>query len=243
MFERLLLDFLNLILPGQCKVCQQPLARLRDRFICSNCWAKVELILPPQCYRCGKALAPSFIDIESPICKTCQNEKRYFYQARAVGYYRGVLKEAVLLLKFGKKTGLSQMMGDLLVDVLKKQPEMAAEIDAILPVPLHWWRRYSRGFNQSELLASVLSKYLHRPLLTKLLQRTRATTPQTTLKRKERLENIKGAFKVKHPDKIANKTLLLVDDVYTTGATVNECAKVLSRARAKRVYVLTLARG
>lgn len=241
--KRLFCDLLNLILPTQCKICNQPLERFEEKFICSDCWTKVELYSSPQCYQCGKGLADSLKHIQQPICRECKTEKRYFYQARPVGHYRGVLKESILLFKFGKKTALRKAMGNLLIDYLKTQIEMVKEIDLILPVPLHWWRKYQRGFNQSELLSVSISRYFQLRLLNNVLCRIKATIPQSALKRNKRLNNIKDAFVVKQPNKVADKTILLIDDVYTTGATVNECAKVLTKAGAKRVYVLTLSRG
>jgi ComF family protein len=113
--------------------------------------------------------------------------------------------------------------------------------DAVVPVPLHRNRERERGFNQAEILARVVGKRLQRPVLRKTLRRIRPTLPQTG-KPRERVRNVRGAFAVGNPEKIKDRTFLLVDDVLTTGATVNECAKVLMKAGAQRVLVYTLAR-
>ncbi|MEE9137513.1 MAG: ComF family protein [candidate division NC10 bacterium] len=115
-------------------------------------------------------------------------------------------------------------------------------LDAVVPVPLHRNRERERGFNQAEILARVVGKRLQRPVLRKTLRRIRPTLPQTG-KRRERVRNVRGAFAVGNPEKIKDRTFLLVDDVLTTGATVNECAKVLMKAGAQRVLVYTLARA
>lgn len=114
-------------------------------------------------------------------------------------------------------------------------------IDAVVPVPLHRERERERGFNQSEILASIVAKRFHRPVLRKALARIRRTLPQAG-KPRDRVRNVRGAFTVGNPERVKDRTLLLVDDVFTTGATVNECAKVLMKAGARRVLVYTLAR-
>ena len=128
-------------------------------------------------------------------------------------------------------------MADRATDLLNEPT-----IDAIVPVPLHRQRERERGFNQAEILASVLGNRLRRPVLRTALERIRATPPQRG-KPRERIRNVRGAFGVGKPEKIKDRTLLLVDDVFTTGATVNECAKILMKAGARRVLVYTLARA
>ena len=123
------------------------------------------------------------------------------------------------------------------VPILFGQPS----IDAVVPVPLHKERERERGFNQAELLAGVVANRFHRPVLRKALARTRRTSPQAG-KPRERTRNVRGAFAVGNPETVKDRTLLLVDDVFTTGATVNECAKVLMKAGAQGVFVYTLAR-
>ncbi|MFQ5801790.1 MAG: ComF family protein [Candidatus Methylomirabilales bacterium] len=151
------------------------------------------------------------------------------------------LREVLLLFKHGRRDALGGPLGRLMADRATHLFGHST-IDAVVPVPLHRKRERERGFNQAEILASVVARRLRRPVLRKTLQRIRPTLPQTG-KPRERARNVRGAFAVGNPAKIKNRSLLLVDDVLTTGATVNECAKVLMKAGARGVLVYTLARA
>jgi ComF family protein len=160
-----------------------------------------------------------------------------------VGLYEGTLRQGIHILKFEKKISIHKPLGDLLVNYLKtEQNDLIRQIDFIIPVPLHRKRLRERGFNQAYLLALYIGRHFNIPLNLEL-KRVRFTTPQMNLRKEERLRNIRGAFEIKNHSSIAGKCLLLVDDIFTTGATVDECSKVLIKAGAKRVFVLTLARG
>ncbi|MDI6736754.1 MAG: ComF family protein [bacterium] len=234
---------MNFIFASDCRVCKNLLSSLEEKYICKDCFSKIEFITSPYCDKCGKILVESFKEIEKPICKDCYSLKRYFYEARAVSIYEGALREGIHILKFEKKVGIHKPLGDLLVRYLKEQQEdLISRIDFLIPVPLHRKRFNSRGFNQAQLLCDYIEKHLNLPVILDL-QRIRWTTPQMNLGRSERLQNIKGAFEVKNKDTISGKQILLVDDIFTTGATVNECSRVLIKAGAKQVSVLTLARG
>jgi ComF family protein len=153
------------------------------------------------------------------------------------------MRTAIHRLKFNKRKRLAQPLGILLVKYLSQTPLLnVKEIDGIVPVPLHPKRQRQRGFNQAELLASVLGRYHDLPVLP-ALSRVKNTRAQFDLPRAERFHNIKEAFKVHDPRMVQDKRLLLFDDIYTTGATIAECTKALKVAGAKRVEVLTLSRA
>ncbi|MEW6097008.1 MAG: ComF family protein [bacterium] len=236
-------DLINFIFPAKCRTCNESLSTLEEKYICKECFSKIDFIRPPYCDKCGKVLVESFSEIEKPLCKECQTIKRYFYKARVVGVYEGILRESIHIFKFEKKIGLHKPLGELLVNYLKEQQgDLIRQIDFIIPVPLHRKRLKSRGFNQAQLLCCYIERHFNVPLNLDL-KRIRFTPPQMNLKREERLQNIKGAFEIKNHNSIMGKSILLVDDIFTTGATVDECSKVLINAGAKQVFVLTLARG
>ncbi|RLB80404.1 MAG: hypothetical protein DRH17_12025 [Deltaproteobacteria bacterium] len=178
-----------------------------------------------------------------PLERDCRElQKKHFRMARAFGVYDGSLMEAIHLLKYGKKTFLSRPLSILARKTFFQFWDVDA-IDLLVPVPLHIKRLRERGFNQAHLLIRRWAKQEHIPCDGLTLFRTRWTEPQTTLSRTDRQKNIKGAFSLRRPENIKGHRILLVDDVYTTGATVNECARVLMEAGAEFVDVLTLARA
>ncbi|HCY19026.1 MAG TPA: amidophosphoribosyltransferase [Deltaproteobacteria bacterium] len=176
-------------------------------------------------------------EAEDHLCGTCIKKRRPFSIARSIGIYEGVLLEAVQRLKYNGKTSLARPLAKLMTKEFSMN-----NYNLIVPVPLHKTRLKERGFNQSLLLARELSKLYNLPIDYLNLRKIRATDPQVNLKGKERIENMKGAFAVKNGAGFKNKKILLIDDVYTTGATVTECSKVLKKAGAKTIDVLTLAR-
>lgn len=179
--------------------------------------------------------------IKSPdfLCGTCRKKLPYFTKAIAVGIYEGTLSEAIHILKYQKKQAMAKHLNAMITDALFQR---LTDSDIVIPVPLHKKRLNERGFNQSLLIAHYASQRLNIPLCIDGLQRVRWTRPQIELTRDERLKNVKGAFATGAGFKPEGKKIILVDDVYTTGATVNECAKVLKKGGAKEVVVFTLAR-
>ena len=160
-----------------------------------------------------------------------------------VTVYEGVVRDAIRRFKFMKRKGLSEPLGILLVKYLSQSPTLEMEeIDVVIPVPLHQKRQRERGFNQAHLLAEVISRYYDKPVLP-ALERVKNTQAQFDLDRKDRFVNIRDAFRVADNKAVYNKQVLLFDDIYTTGSTIAECAKVLKIAGAKRVEVLTLSRA
>ena len=235
-FWQALLDF---FFPPKCPLCGKDQVGRREDRPCPACLSRLKFTSSPRCPRCGLGFgSPSEND---HLCSECLTEERYFGNARAVCLYEGLMVEAISRFKYGRATRLSRPLGSLLAEY--QDPEFPfSRWDLILPVPLHPKRLRERGFNQSLLLARYLSRKRSIPLNITSLYRSRPTTPQTQLSGPERQRNVRGAFGVRGPEAISKKRVLLIDDVFTTGATARECAKVLLDAGAKQVDVLTLAR-
>jgi ComF family protein len=177
------------------------------------------------------------------LCGACQEELPPYQKAVAYGAYDGELRELIHLLKYDQVHPAASVLARMLVLAVAKL-ELSNDI-MVVPVPLHASKRRQRGFNQAELIAQNALKTMHEKrfqLATNVLQRVRPTISQIGLTRHQRQENIRGAFKVVHLSKVSGRDVLLVDDVMTTGTTAAECARVLRRAKAKNVWVATVAR-
>lgn len=226
---------LNLIFPLNCLICQRGLESGNKKYLCRHCWAKIRLIEEPVCSQCGR---PSAL----PMCSSCKRRRYHFQTARAAGLYEGILRECIHLFKYSKKVHLAQPLGNLLTALMRNNGSLG-KASLLVPVPLDGRRYREREFNQAYLLAQVVSHYFGIPISFRNLRRTRTALPQTQLNRKQREENIKGLFQVKKAKEYRGKTILIIDDVFTTGSTANECAKVISQAGAREVNILTVARG
>lgn len=236
--------FLKLLYPTRCGVC----GKFCDDAICQDCQSKWVLVSEPYCLWCGRPFDP--LARNSPLCGLCLQGRYKFDYARSAVIYEGIGRETVHALKFHRKPPLAQPMGELMAEVLKRAlegengllPSPWRRPDALIPVPLHPKTKRERGYNQSALLAEVVSCIHSIPVATELLVQIRPMKPQATLGESERWENVKGAFEVAQKQFVKGSVLVIVDDVMTTGATLNECAKVLKRAGAKEVYCLSFAR-
>ena len=195
----------------------------------------MEFFQGPSCPVCGEPYASP--EADRHLCSSCENKLPSFDRAVSAGRYDGVLAEAIHLFKYAKKIGLGRPLGDLLADHLPED----IQADVIVPVPLHPQRLRGREFNQSLVLAEVVARRRKIPNVAGALIRTVHRPPQIGLKRPERLANVRGVF-APGPIDLSGVRALLIDDVYTTGATVGECARVLKRAGAAYVTVATLAR-
>jgi len=250
-FKKLWSELLNLVFPPlQC--CPFCGIASENGEICSFCRQEiVDFQQQPHCNRCGRRRTSKKLSFSSGkvlntldklfSCADCLNQEKTFKMARAIGTYEGGLKEAIHKFKFKRQRYLAQLLGPLLVNVFWTCPAYQ-KVQVVVPVPLTLRRLRKRGFNQAELLAREVARALNLPLFLTLVK-ARETTPQTGLKREQRMDNLKGAFKVERPFLVANKTVLLIDDVFTTGATIEECSRTLTSAGAKEVYVLTVATG
>jgi len=209
-----------------------------QRGFCSNCLSEIHWIESPYCSVCGIPFISK--EVESHPCGACVTHRKYFTMARALGTYEGSLQEAIHHWKYEGKTNLTPFFAEWLAEGLKRywKPD---SLDLLIPVPLHTQRLRERGFNQALVLVKELSRRTGIPYRKTTLQKKKPTVPQVNLSGAERGKGLRGAFHVIGKEELVGKSALLVDDVYTTGATVNECSRVLRRGGAKRVDVLTLA--
>lgn len=229
--------FLNLIYPLRCAACGKDLDPMDASGVCERCLEKVRRNPLPHCRACGKSLHNA-----SDLCGDCARKRPEFDKAYSGYMYEGVVKELIHVFKYNGRTALSKILTKFIVDFISENPEISSGADIITYVPLESRRLRERSFNQSKVLAAELSRKLEIPV-TDALEKVRITRHQNELSREERLRNLKGAFSVKRNADIANKAVLLIDDVMTTGATFNECAVALKTAGAKQVRCLSLARG
>jgi ComF family protein len=236
-----LLDrILHWVFPTDCVACGRPAAERRLPFFCRGCWETIRPIEGPVCPRCGRPFDSPVALLASPgyLCGPCRKKPPAFDRALSPYRYEGILEQAIHLFKYRRRDALATPLTDLMLVWADKLPS----ISLVMPVPLHPSRLRRREFNQALLLADRIADRLGLPLSFEQLVRVRATRPQTELDRKERARNVRRAFAVREPAGLAGQQVLLVDDVLTTGATVNECARVLRRAGVESVTVLTLAR-
>ena len=231
---------LHAVLPVQCASCDVALSEDPVPFFCRSCWDGIQPLRGPFCPCCGRPFVSSYALQHSPdhLCGPCRSDPPTYTRAWSLYPYTSPLQEAVRLFKYNKKVVLANALGAL----MNRAMIDSIPIDVIIPVPLHLTRLRDREYNQSLLLADRLSQARHIPLSYDNLIRTRETAPQTELSRAVRMKNLRRAFTVRRPQDISGKHVLIIDDVFTTGTTVNECAKTLSKAGASKVYVCTLAR-
>ncbi len=201
--------------------------------ICSECWHSMVRANLNSCIYCGVQLS------KRGVCTRCEHLQHAIYELRYVAAYQGVMRTAIHRLKYERDLGIALELADMLAQIMQAT---SWQIDLIMPVPLSEKRKAQRGYNQAALLAYPLSLQLHIPENTKGLVRVHETRSQVNLNFKERQENVQGAF-CADPAMVKDKTILLVDDVFTTGATINAAAAALREAGSKRVYALTVAKA
>jgi ComF family protein len=236
--SNLIHGLVNLLYPAACHLCNAPLAPDASAF-CHRC--RTELLLDPHnvCPRCAATVGP-FTDLTRG-CLGCRERTLAFEAVNRLGPYEGRLREGILKMKQSHGETLAELLGELWgVQAEPLLRSLGAEM--VVPVPLHWRRRWARGYNQSEILARALAKRLGLPCRPSCLRRVRHTPMQTAQSAAARLENVRGAFRARGTE-LAGKTVLLVDDVMTTGSTASEAARALRQAGATRVVVAVLARS
>jgi ComF family protein len=231
---------LSFVYPEVCQVCQEARATPGEGFVCRDCRARVRLIETPFCQRCG---LPYQGAITQPFeCANCRELDFQFRYARSAAIAREGLLEAIHRYKYHRAFWFEPFFAELLAG--RAKPDLAAGTwDWIVPVPLHRTRQREREFNQAERLARLLSEATDVPLNTRFLRRVVPTRTQTQLTREERLANVRKAFLFSGRGSLAGARIVVVDDVFTTGATTSACAGVLRQAGAADICVWTLARG
>jgi ComF family protein len=232
----------SLVFPDDCRVCGRPLRAIGRIPVCASCLSQPE---PNSaeffCVACRTPFANPFPLDGEGRCALCRGGQRGFDAAYCFGSYEGVLRQLIHLYKYGRVKTLARPLAGLLARALPRDERF----DAVTPVPLHWRKLWSRGFNQSELLARALAGSSGIPMV-RALRRTRSTAAQAGLSNSSRRKNVAAAFRVRRAGglarKLAGRRILLIDDVLTTGATAAACANTLKRAGAARVALLTVAR-
>lgn len=217
--------------PPLCPLCYVTVSE--DGILCPSCWPKVNFISEPYCKGCGEPLECS--PTEDLLCALCLKDPFAFQEAQGVFYYNATVRPLILRFKYADATHLAAFLARWMA----WDENYLKDVDAIIPVPLHWTRLMQRGFNQAALLARHLSLYTKIPFLPHILKRIKATAPQGKMSKERRAQNLRRAFKVpeKYHAKIQGKTILLVDDVMASGATLQFSSKALLTAGAKSVKV------
>ena len=232
----------SVLLPAPCRICGQTLTSASRIPICEPCLASFERIADPMCHCCGwpfvSAVAAQAID---PLCRLCRANFYAFEQARTFAIYGDALSQAITLLKYEEVARLGDWFAARLAEVFSP---VAADWrpNVVVPVPLFPARRRERGYNQSDLIAQPLAKRLGLRLESRILTRIKPRPPQLLLSRTERWKSVRGAYATREPLRVDNLRVLLIDDVLTTGATLDSCARTLKKAGAVAVFGLTVAR-
>ncbi|MDR0744870.1 MAG: ComF family protein [Holosporales bacterium] len=228
--------FLNLIInwlfPEKCLICNCEV--FEKAVFCPKCFSALTFIDRPICQFCGKMLALDIDDIT--YCETCMNSKNEFDFCRSLLVYNLFSKKLIMKIKKNADRHIAKKCCSM---IEMRYNLKSLQADFIIPIPSHWTRVLKRGYNPATIIAAELSKILQIPMNTKILKRTRKTEYQKNKSIAERKENVKNAFSCS--GNVSGKVIILLDDVYTTGATLNECAKVIKSSEAKAIYCITIA--
>src|SRR5260221_7684489 len=241
----------SVFFPANCRICEELLTRANGIPICGGCLASFVPVGKKVCEICGRPMPPVTSSMTStegakqlcPICREQPGKEKRIYafdRARSYAVYEGALVRAILLLKFERMEPLGVWFAERLAEVVKAE---GLDADVVVPVPLHRNRERERGYNQADLIARPLARRLKLPHRAVLLVRTRPRPDKHVLSLEERWESVRGAFATRPGSQVDNLRVLLVDDVMTTGATLDACARALRAAGAKSVTGLTVARA
>lgn len=225
---------IQMLYPLRCPVCDTIVIPYGEK-ICLQCLPKLQLLTPPWCLKCGKKLSE-----EEEYCADCQRIEHNFIQGRALYEYSTVAK-SIYRLKYGNRQEYADFFGE---EVARYLGDFIRQVhpDALVPIPLHKKRERKRGYNQALLLAEAIGRYTGVDVAGELLQRCKNTTPLKLQNPLERQNNLKKAFIIAEND-VKLKTIIIVDDIYTTGSTIDEVAAILKQAGVERIYYITLACG
>lgn len=230
---------LNFILPPRCICCGEILKD--ENGLCPECFNQMTFISEPYCQHCGLPFSETMKPNKHMLCPDCvKNKKSVLRMCRSALKYDDLSKRAILALKFMDKTENANVFAKWLQ--LAGKDIFSHDADTLIPVPLHYRRLIHRRYNQSALVASELSRLTGLNLDTSSLIKHKSTKPQVSFSGSQRLNNVKGAFSVKFPERIVGRHVVVIDDVYTTGSTIRECAIALHEAGAASVDALTIAR-
>ncbi len=232
----------SLVFPAPCRVCEVTLDTASRIPICCDCLAALRPISGPVCQLCGRPfISPLAAAARRPLCHLCRRGVYGFDLARSYGPYGDAMVRAITLLKYSAVTPLGAWFAARMAEMVAREPAPFAA-DVVVPVPLHATRLRERGYNQAELIARPLAKRLRLPFRSYLLVRTRPRPDKLKLTRQERWRTVRGAYALREGNRVDKLRVLLVDDVFTSGATLDACARALRRAGASSVIGLTVAR-
>lgn len=231
---------IGLVYPRNCLFCSTALAEQERGVICAACLTTVRRIEPPFCQQCAAPFAGAITD--TFVCGYCKDLRFAFTRAVCGCRAEGIVRESIHRFKYNREMYLGPHLAEWLIEAAQQWIDWQT-VDAIVPVPLHPRKKREREFNQSEYLAAALSRHFDRPALVGQLRRVKDTVTQTALDAGQRDRNLRNAFAARRMDAFSGKRLVLVDDVFTTGATLNSCARILCRAGASSVIALAVARG
>ena len=223
---------LAVLFPPRCLLCERPTSQLN--ILCEGCIADLPHLAGPRCSQCQELLADHSLD----LCHACGTRERWFDRAISLGPYEGAWGKLVRSLKFDREPAVARFLSARMADLLQAEDPFG-NIDIITYVPMTRHAMRARGFNQAKLLAQGLAKRIHRPMA-RLLAKWSETQPQARLSARARRENLRGAFRT---IRSVSGKVLLVDDIFTTGSTVEECAHILKSGGCEEVFVLTVARA
>lgn len=223
----LLLEYL---FPPICHVCHNELAV--DNLLCGHCSEQLKDLPGPRCFSCGFTN-----DTVLDVCQQCLSEDRLWDRGFTASRFKGIVRKMIHMFKYSGETPVAEVLASMMSKEL-----IGIDVDCVTAVPSHWFKKMYRGYNQAEILAETVSRRIDSPYI-ELLKRVRWTKPQAGLGKSARSNNIKQVFSVQKKEFIEGRTILLVDDVLTTGSTLNACTKELKAAGAAKVFVVTAARG
>ncbi len=233
--NRWLAPLITFIFPAKCRRCETPMSVGQVHYLCDTCWEQIEFLEPPWCQICG---LPRW----GAICADCREHPPLFRKLRAVAFYEPTLREAIHLMKYERKQVISKHLIQLVQAHLPRD-FASTDYDFLLPIPLHTNRLHQRGFNQAEQIAQGIAQVWGVPVRTDMLVRIKDTAPLSSLpSHEDRVKNITGAFEIRSPDLIQSRKILLIDDIFTTGTTINEAVQILRVAAPEYIDVLTLTR-
>lgn len=235
------MNLANIIFPNRCLGCGS-MEIEKEREFCPPCWGELIFLKEPYCSCCG---LPFIFDdgldaSNQSLCDYCNKNNPAYDKARCLFVYNNVIKKPILSLKHYDNTQYAKTFAKL---IARMQPELCQEVDLIVPIPLHWKRLILRQYNQAALIAKHLGNILAKSVDYKNLIRSTNTKSQGHQSRKNRQTNVENAFKLKEQAAFKDKSILLIDDVMTTGSTLHEAAKTLKQTKPKRVYCLSIARS
>jgi ComF family protein len=237
------LDALAAVLfPAPCRICGTILLNASRIPVCEACLGSITLIAEPMCQCCGRPFVSAVAaEAIQPLCRPCRVQTYAFDRARSLAIYNDALSGAIMLMKYEQVTRLGDWFGARLAELVEEAGEKF-QADTVVPVPLHSDRRRERGYNQAELLARPLARRLRLKVRASLLIRTKPRPPQLVLSRSEHWKSVRGAYATRPGVRVDNLRILLVDDVLTTGATLDACSRALKKAGAAEVIGLTVGR-